>query len=369
MPERPDYKVYRSRPRLLPGRGGDGSPLDELRRAEPGRDGGDGRGGRGGSGSGAPPGRRRRRFGRVTPLRVLAGFVLGIVLWLAITAVAFVVSSTTAPHSNAAAKAALDHGSSGLTSPTITLVLGSDARPPGSKEPGADPGGPQRSDTIMLLRSGGGVARKLSIPRDTLVNIPGHGLSKINAAYAYGGAALTIQTIKQYLGIPINHLIEVNFEHFPKLIDAMGGIDYTGPCVVSLINGGKRNGGYTLRLKRGTHHLDGQAALALARTRKNQCRPSEDDRTRVRRQQQILSAMKSRVMSPAGFARAPWIAWQTPRAIKTDLSGPSLVSFMGGMAVSGNAPTAVLLGTPTPAGSLQVSDADRQAAVRAFMSG
>jgi LCP family protein required for cell wall assembly len=305
----------------------------------------------------------------VSPGRVVAGFLLGVVLWLGIAAVAFVVSSITAPHASASTKAALDAGGPGLTAPTTTIVLGSDARPVGSKEPGADVGGPQRSDTIMLLRSGGGVARKLSIPRDTLVDIPGHGLSKINAAYAYGGAALTIRTVRQYLGIPINHVIEVNFTHFPKLVDAMGGIDYTGPCVVSLINGGKRNGGYTLKLRRGTHHLDGTAALALARTRKNQCRPSEDDRTRVRRQQQILSAMKSRVMSPAGFARAPWIAWQTPRAIRTDLSGPSLVGFMAGMALGGNAPTAVLPGTPTPGGSLTVSDADRQAAVRAFMSG
>jgi LCP family protein required for cell wall assembly len=362
MPERPDYKVYRSRPRLLPGRGGDDASLDELRRSEPG-DGDELR--RAGRAGRAP---RRRRFGRVSPGRVVAGFLLGIVLWLGITAVAFVVSSITAPHASASAKAALDAGGSGLTSATTTLVLGSDARPKGSKEPGANVGGPQRSDTIMLLRSGGGVSRKLSIPRDTLVNIPGHGLSKINAAYAYGGAGLTIQTIRQYLGIPINHLIEVNFEHFPKLIDAMGGVDYKGPCVVSLINGGRRNGGYTLRLRRGTHHLDGKAALALARTRKNQCRPFEDDRDRVRRQQQILAAMKSRVMSPAGFARAPWIAWQTPRAIRTDLSGPSLVAFMGGMALSGNAPTAVLRGSPTPGGSLSVTDADRQAAVREFLA-
>ena len=68
-----------------------------------------------------------------------------------------------------------DDGSSGLGSPTTTLVLGSDPRPKGTKEPGAA-GAAQRADSIMLLRSGGGASAKLSIPRDTLVTIPGHGV-------------------------------------------------------------------------------------------------------------------------------------------------------------------------------------------------
>jgi LCP family protein required for cell wall assembly len=100
-----------------------------------------------------------------------------------------------------------------------------------------------------------------------VVDIPGHGRNKINAAYAIGGAALTVQTIKQYLGIPIDHVFEVNFDNFPALVDAMGGIDYTGGCVVSRINGGFKNGGFTLRLRRGTTHINGKQALALARTR------------------------------------------------------------------------------------------------------
>jgi LCP family protein required for cell wall assembly len=359
MTDRPDYKVYRSRPRLLPGRDDEGPALEELR----GRDRG-----------GAPPGRdgRRRlrdrlRTPRVTPARFAAGFLLGIVLWLGLAAMAFIASSLTADHVSDAAENALDAGGSGLTAPVNTLVLGSDRRPAGSKEPGASTMS-ERADTIMLLRSGGGASARLSIPRDTLVDIPGHGLSRINASYAFGGAALTILTVKQYLGIEIHHVVEVNLENFPRLVDAMGGIDYTGGCVVSLINGGNRNGGYTLRLPRGTTHIDGDQALALARTRKNLCRPNEDDRARVRRQQQILSAMKSRAVSPAGFARAPWIAWQTPRAIRTDMSGVNLVGFMTGLALGGEAQTRVLAGTPTGDGSLTVSDADRQAAVRRFLA-
>ncbi len=101
----------------------------------------------------------------------------------------------------------------------------------------------------MLIRTGAGHSARLSIPRDTVLEIPGHGLQKINAAYAFGGPALSISVIERYLGVPINHLVEVNFEDFPQLVDAMGGIDYTGGCVISEISGGFSNGGFTLRLQ------------------------------------------------------------------------------------------------------------------------
>ncbi len=85
-----------------------------------------------------------------------------------------------------------------LTSANTVLVIGTDERPKGTHEAGAntsDAG--SRSDTLMLWRVGGGVSRRLSIPRDTLVSIPGHGTNKINAAYAFGGPALTIKTVKR----------------------------------------------------------------------------------------------------------------------------------------------------------------------------
>ncbi len=107
------------------------------------------------------------------------------------------------------------------------LVLGSDARPKGTKEAGANLiGSPSRSDSIMLMRVGGGKNATLSIPRDTVVDIPGHGRNKINAAYALGGPSLAIETVESYLGIKVNHLVEVNFENFPQLIDSLGGVTY-----------------------------------------------------------------------------------------------------------------------------------------------
>ena len=176
-----------------------------------------------------------------------------------------------------------------LTSTDTVLVIGTDQRPQGSKEPGAntnDVG--SRSDTIMLWRIGGGVSRRLSIPRDTVAAIPGHGSSKINAAYAFGGPPLAIRTIEQFTGVKINHIIIVNLAAFPQFIDAIGGIDITTGRICSNISGGTANGGFSLHLRPGTHHLNGIQALTLARTMHNACNPAENDLTRARRQQQIL---------------------------------------------------------------------------------
>ncbi|HEU4978355.1 MAG TPA: LCP family protein [Solirubrobacteraceae bacterium] len=320
-PEPPQYRVYRARPRL-PGRGGDG--LSGLRR---GRDGG---------------GRRRAR-GPITPGRVIKWIVLAVVGWLLLSLVLFLLSAQFAQtRVGSDAGGELSGGGAPIVGTQTVLILGSDLRPKGSKEPGAQTSGPSRSDTMMLLRVGGGHSAKLSIPRDTIVAIPGHGRGKINSAFAYGGNALAIRTVKDFLGIKINHVVDVNFANFPGLVDAMGGIDYTGGCVVSRINGGYKNGGITLHLKAGTHHLDGKQVLALARTRENLCNRKENDFTRARRQQRILSAMKSRVLSFSGFIRLPWIAWNAPRAVETDMGAPGMVGLAASALTSGGAPTKVL---------------------------
>jgi len=154
-------------------------------------------------------------------------------------------------------------------------------------------------------------------------------------------------------------------------VNSMGGIDYTGGCVVSRINGGFKNGGFTLRLHRGTTHINGKQALALSRTRKNACNPRENDLTRARRQQKVLSAMKSRVFSFGGFVRLPFISWNAPKTLKTDMRGPALLGYAMGTALSGSPPTRVLPVTPQPGGGtgLAISDAAKQAAVRRFEDG
>jgi len=372
--ERPAYTLYRSKPRGLRERlRGEDAGLGELRDEQGGAGRGDGgrrrilprRAGGGGGGS----------RGRVTPGRVLRWVALAIGAWLLLSLVLFLVSAQIERGKvSGEAKAALRSAGPLPFSANTILILGSDARPAGSKEPGANPGGPSRSDTIMLWRAGGGHAARLSIPRDTVVDIPGHGRQKINAAYAYGGAALAIKTIEDYLGIPINHLVEVDFTNFPKLVDALGGVTVTTGRVCSRINGGQRNGGVTLNLRRGEHHLDGRQALALARTRKNACNPAEDDLTRAKRQQQILSAMKGSLLSPGAFVRLPWISWYAPKTMRTDMGGPTLIGFFAAAAVSGSPPVEVLKPSgfetlPDGGSGLDVSDADKQAAVRRFLKG
>jgi LCP family protein required for cell wall assembly len=226
----------------------------------------------------------------------------------------------------------------------------------------------------MLVRTGGGHSARLSIPRDTVVDIPGHGQQKINAAYAFGGPALSIRAVEELLNIPINHLVEVNFENFPQLVDAMGGVDYTGGCVLSRVDGGFSQGGYTLRLSRGTHRLDGKQALALARTRENLCKPSETDIQREEHQQALFNAMKSRLLSFSSFVRLPLIAWNAPPAIVSDMSGPTLLSLFGALAIDGTPPTRILrpdgaVTLPDGESGLSVSEAERRAAAARFLAG
>ena len=314
---------------------------------------------------------RRRRGARPLSIgRVVKWLVLAALGWIALSLVLFLISAQL---QQGDLSGEVDLGGAGfpLTSPNTILVLGSDARPKDSKEPGASTNG-GRSDSILLMRIGGGKNARLSIPRDTIVDIPGHGPNKINAAYAFGGPALAVQTIEQYLGIQVNHLIEVNFNNFPQLIDAMGGITYKGGCVVSKINGGFKNGGYTLRLKEGKTHINGKQALALARTRHNDCNKAESDLTRTRRQQKILSAMKSRLISPFAFPRLPLIAWNTPKALRSDMSGPTLLGLFGALATSGSPPTQILKPdgaetAPDGGAGLHVSDAEKARDVQRFL--
>jgi LCP family protein required for cell wall assembly len=325
------------------------------------------------------PGRGRRTLAgtgeRITRRRILLGMLALIVAWLALSLVLFLVSAhfeRTSPPSEVAS--VLKPAGFPLSSANNILVLGSDRRPKGSKEPGANTSGPSRSDTIMLIRTGGGHSARLSIPRDTVLEIPGHGLQKINAAYAFGGPALSITTVERYLGIPINHLVEVNFEDFPRLIDAMGGVDYSGGCVVSEISGGARNGGTTLRLSKGTHRLDGRQALALARTRKNRCAPNESDLQRAEHQQALFQDMKSRLLSLSSFVRMPLIAWNAPPAIISDMSGPQLLGLFGALAIGGTPPTRILKPSGTVALAdgevgLSVSEGERRAAAARFLAG
>jgi LCP family protein required for cell wall assembly len=359
--ERP-YNVYRARPRGLRAllRGEEDAALPGPER--PGRERRDGQ--------------RAPRDGWAIARRVLKYVAIAVVAWLLLSLVLFIVSAQIEQGNvPASAKAALASGGNMLTSTDTVLVVGTDQRPAGSKEPGAntnDAG--SRSDTLMLWRIGGGVSRRLSIPRDTVAAIPGHGTSKINAAYAFGGPALTIRTVEQFTGIKINHLIVVNLAAFPQFIDAIGGIDITTGRICSDISGGTQNGGFSLHLAPGTHHLDGRDALTLARTRHNACNPSESDLTRVRRQQQILNAIKGQLLTVGTFFRLPWAAWDAPKVLRTDMGGFTLLSLFAASEIGGSAPVNVLKPTgattlPDGESALTVGSGDVRGAVAKLMNG
>lgn len=379
-PDPPEYTKYRARPRLF-GRGGDGGVPGRPPRAgdgprEPRSPGAgerkDFRAGRRGSSDGVLRGSRGGR-GRLSARRVAKWLVFAVIGWIALSAVVFFVSATLSSlTADGDTKDALAGGGAPPFSETTILVLGSDQRTEGLAEPGARTSGPSRSDSIMLLRVGGGANSRLSVARDTIVPIPGHDTQKVNAAYALGGAPLAVRTLEGYLDLEIDHVMEISFDRFPDLIDAMGGITYRGGCVVSKINGGFANGGYTLRLRGGKERIDGDQALALARTRKNLCNPDEDDRTRAARQQKVLAAMRSKLTTPLGlfgiphgsFYRLPLVAWQAPRTLGSDMGGLTMAGVFAGLAVGGGTRTEVL-GTADG----NVPEARRRAAVQRFLRG
>ena len=356
-PGPPEYKVYRSRrsplDRLRSDRPGRESPLKRLRRPRRDREPG-------------LPGRPGKPLWR----RVLRYALIGAAAWLLLSFVVFMISAQTQKGVSNRTENALSGGGSLVTGSTV-LVLGSDQRPRGTKEPGAR-GAPSRADSIMLLHVGIGSVRKLSILRDSYANIPGSGPQRINAAYAIGGASLTIRTVEEFMGngLEINHVIEVDFENFPELIDALGGIDIElDNCLKSDRFGDKR-----VVLSKGKHHLTGREALRFARVRVNRCAPNEDDRQRARRQQQVLKGMRDRLVHPKNwpstFIRAPWIAWEAPRALRTDMKGPGLLTLFTDLLTGGSGETNVLKPDGVNGdGSLRIERSTRAAAAEELTGG
>ncbi|PDP86891.1 transcriptional regulator [Glycomyces fuscus] len=172
------------------------------------------------------------------------------------------------------------------------LVIGSDNRDEMSEEAqeelsvGSTPG--QRSDSMMLVRLNHDRdhVTVVGIPRDLWVEIPGQGPDKINAAYAHGGPQLAVRTVESVTDVRVDHYVEVDFNGFVDVVDALGGIEV---CLPEAIHDPKAH----LDMEAGTHRVDGTEALAFARTRAT----SRGDLDRIERQQQVLSAMLDQAMS------------------------------------------------------------------------
>ena len=278
----------------------------------------------------------------------------------------FLISAQTQEGVSAETERALSSEGSLFTGSNI-LVLGSDVRTGESIDESQS--GPGRSDTIMLVHAAFGSVRKLSIPRDVEVEVPGHGINKINAAYALGGPALTIETVESFLGngLKVNHVVEVDFKNFPDFIDSLGGITVTNKsriCSPPFDNFWKG-----LHFKKGEIDLNGRRALGYARVRKNSCAPAEDDRDRAARQQQVLSAIGSQVKSPSTFVRLPWVSWNAPRTLRSDMNGLQLMGLFADMATGTSDKTEVLEATCCRGSNLFVSDGAKADAVNKLVEG
>jgi LCP family protein required for cell wall assembly len=373
--EKPPYRVYRSRPSL---RDWFRKPsLESIRRESAG-------------GGGIRGFFSRLTSGKRPWLRWILIFAVG---WLLLSFITFAISAQIQkgklPQS---AKDALKGGPAVLAGQNI-LILGGDRRGKTQHNASGTEGqGPPRADTIMVLHASLTSFRKLSIPRDSYAAIPNCGEQKINASLACntrstnGNPAETIKTVENFLGIDINHIVIVDFDGFADFINTLGGVTIDvpdtngkqdGAVVCGDVDGGKKQGGVSLKLPPGDTTLQGDKALAFARLRHNTCDPSEDDRDRAARQQLVLNAIKGRLTSitrfPYNFIKGPLIGWNAPKAFISDMGGFTLPQVAMAAILGGSGQTNVLGekggASPGPDGSLVYSDSTCEDAVKNLIGG
>lgn len=166
---------------------------------------------------------------------------------------------------------------------TTFLLLGLDVRAEEltTGTAAATPNSGSRTDAIMLvvLQNDGSGVRVASIPRDSWVDVPGHGMNKINAAHAYGGPSLLVETVEKVTGIRVDHVAAIDFRGFAALTDAVGGVS---------VEVARDTANWGHEFTEGTNLLDGQRALWYIRQRMDL---PGGDLGRVQRQQNFLRSM------------------------------------------------------------------------------
>lgn len=172
-----------------------------------------------------------------------------------------------------------------------------------------------RTDTLILVSINpvGGKINLLSIPRDTLAEIPGYGRMKINSAHFIGGPKLAEETVSNLLGIPIDRYVLVHPSGIIELIDVLGGIRIYVDKDMYYVDNAQ---GLYVNLKKGWHALSGKEANGYLRFRQDPL----GDINRVQRQQSFIGALFNKLANPASIARAPLIIGTVRESVKTDLS-------------------------------------------------
>jgi LCP family protein required for cell wall assembly len=210
--------------------------------------------------------------------------------------------------------------------PQTILLIGSDARVKSARDAGAG----ARSDTMILMRldPSKNAISLLSLPRDLKVHIPGHGVDKLNAAYSEGGTRLTLKTIKEFTGLTVNHVINVDFRGFRDAVDAIN-------CVYADID--RRyfndNSNYadqyaTIDIDPGYQKLCGQDALDYVRYRH-----TDSDIVRAARQQDFLRQAKSQVGARRLFGDQDKLVKIVAKYTRSDIKGRKQVLTLIKLAV------------------------------------
>ncbi|MDW8105020.1 MAG: LCP family protein [Armatimonadota bacterium] len=170
-----------------------------------------------------------------------------------------------------------------------------------------------RSDTIMIAHFDFANRRisVLSIPRDTRVRIPDHGVHKINAAMAIGGPELTADTLREWLGVPIDHHVVIYYNAFRRAVDLLGGVYIH---VDKPLHYDDNWGDLHVHLEPGWHRLNGEQALGYVRIR------NDSDLARIERQQKFLAALKEHFRHPSTYLKLPQILDAVDENLKTSLS-------------------------------------------------
>src|SRR5215211_8833986 len=203
------------------------------------------------------------------------------------------------------------------------VLLGSDAR--------ADE--PSRSDTSMIAGAGG----LLAVPRDTLVEIPGVGEDKVNAAFANGGPELAVKTLENLTELPIENYVVLDFGGTKEIVDALGGITVNVEEPIET----EQDGEY-FSISAGPQELNGAEALAYVRYRGG---PTADI-GRAGRQQRFLQALAAEAASPENFPRLPATARAVWRNVETNMNPLEAALFAVRLGISGSGNAEIYPGTP-----------------------
>jgi polyisoprenyl-teichoic acid--peptidoglycan teichoic acid transferase len=192
----------------------------------------------------------------------------------------------------------------GNLKPVSILLMGVDQRP----------GDVGRSDTLMVMTLNPQTkeTQMVSIPRDTRVDIPGKGIHKINAAYAYGGTTLAKDTINQFLNVPVDYYIRINMEGLVSLVDAVGGVDVNND--ISWHDEGYYKKGFDYH--KGMLHMDGKEALGFVRMRHLDPR---GDFGRNKRQRDVIKAVVDKAMTLGGVSKFNDILTSVQGNVRTNL--------------------------------------------------